>query len=368
MDKTYWETEEYNKWQNAGYPIVHSIRGLKLKGVDNIPEEIRNLTGLFDLSLKDSRLTSLPDSISRLIHLKGLVINNTGLDTLPDSIVRLTNLEKLDLDRNLLTTLPETIGNLTNLTYLYVSNNYLEVLPNSIGDLRKLRYLYLDNNELESLPNSIGNLTNLADLFFEFNRFYSLPNSIFKLTNLFRIHLKNNPYEFPIEIDKFKNFKNLNKSSSFNLNSEIEQANKKVILADPYRKQERAVSIALMRPLQKDQELAKAQGKSFETRSIPGTKDSNLPELPRDLIMQLTYGYQPAKSSDPPIYDDIIANSKDNNILEAEREAEAKERKRMESESSEAKGGKKKSRRRSKTRRSRTRRSRRSRTRRINKK
>ena len=339
MDKTMWENEDYSKWQKAGYPIVNSIRMLSLSNVSNIPEKISNLTGLFYLTLSRSlSLTSLPDSIGNLNYLKSLVINNTGLTTLPYSIGNLTNLELLDLKKNKLNSLPDSIGNLTNLTQLELNHNNLEVLPDSIGNLIKLRSLELYDNELESLPDSIENLTNLTYLTFEFNRFTSLPNSIFKLTNLSSIYLKNNPYEFPIEIDKFKKFKNLNRVnilSKFNLGSEIKAANNNVILADPARKQDRAVNIAKMRPLQADQELAKAEGRSFETRSIPDTKYSYLPELPRDIISQFAYAYKPTKISNPIKYNHIIENSTINNDLEKGNMLEESS-----SSSSDAKGGK----------------------------
>ena len=363
MDKTMWENEDYSKWQKAGYPIVNSIRMLSLSNVSNIPEKISNLTGLFYLTvLRSLSLTSLPDSIGNLKYLKSLVINNTGLTTLPYSIGNLTDLEQLDLNKNKLNSLPDSIGNLTNLTELNLDNNKLEVLPNSIGNLRRLRYLYLYDNKLESLPDSIENLTNLTDLGFEFNRFTSLPNSIFKLTNLFRIQLKNNPYEFPIEIDKFKKFKNLNRSSTFNISSEIKEANNNVILADPARKQDRAVTIAKMRPLQADQELAKAEGRPFETRSVPDTKYSYLPELPRDMISQFAYAYKPTKISNPIKYNDVIENSTINNNSEKENMLEESS---SSSSSSDAKGGKRSRRSRKTVRR---RKSKKSKTRRRNKK
>jgi hypothetical protein len=105
---------------------------------------------------------------------------------------------------------------------------------------------------------------------------------------LYRIAIKHNPYDFPIDIDKFKNFNNF-----IDIKSEIELANKEVLLKDPDRQQEKAVDIALIRPLQADQEEAKATGQDFETRSIPGTRYSNLPAaIPRNLISKITNGYR----------------------------------------------------------------------------
>jgi hypothetical protein len=180
------------------------------------------------------------------------------------------------------------------------------------------------------------------------------------------IYLKNNPYEFPIEIDKFKKFKNLNRVnilSKFNLGSEIKEANNNVILADPARKQDRAVTIAKMRPLQADQELAKAEGRPFETRSIPDTKYSYLPELPRDIITQFAYNYNPTKSSNPIKYNDVIENSTINNNSEKENMLEES----SSSSSSDAKGGKR-SRRRTRRKTVRRRKSKKSKTRRRSKK
>ena len=85
-----------------------------------------------------------------------------GLEVLPSEIGNLTGLTELDLGMNNLTVLPPEIGNLTNLTKLKVDRNHLKNLPPEIGNLRNLSELHAGDNDIAQLPREIGNMVNLA--------------------------------------------------------------------------------------------------------------------------------------------------------------------------------------------------------------
>jgi Leucine-rich repeat (LRR) protein len=134
--------------------------------------------------LKSKGLYEIPDYIKDFTGLKQLYLYGNKIKTLPDFICNLKDLELLDLTGNQLTELPETIGNLINLKKLNLSFNKLEKIPDSIGKLKNLQVLNLIHNELASLPNSIGELTNLRELYLMANKINGLPDSIIKLKNL----------------------------------------------------------------------------------------------------------------------------------------------------------------------------------------
>jgi hypothetical protein len=430
MEETYWRNQEYNLWIGAGCPQNRIVTGLGLENIDNIPEEINHLTNLQKfrlkntidedsedsevpfskgplndlpnslfqlknltlLEIKDTQLNSLSDSIGDLTSLRSLVLFSNMLTSLPDSIGNLTNLTRLNLGENMLNSLPDSIGELTNLRWLELGDNMLNSLPDSIGNLTNLMnlsagdnninrlpdsigrltnlgILYLSANNLEYLPDSIGNLTNLIELYLTNNNLSKLPDSIRNLTNLQGLHIVHNDFKYPINISQLPNLTN-------SIRKNIDIQNNYIRDTQKFLQTRIAVALAKARPLQAYQEALRAQGLPYDTRSIPENPDTYLDDGIRSHIMG--YGYSNhSKSSNPPIYDDILAQSLINIDLEkakeekakekkeAERKAEAIEREFMESESSGVKGGK---RRRRKTVRKTVKRKRRSTRKRRNKK
>ena len=87
------------------------------------------------------------------------------IDQLPDNIGQLSELTTLFIEKHDLTELPENFTLLSSLVYLYISNNYITSLPEDFGNLTSLATLDLGYNYLESIPESIGDLENLIYLF-----------------------------------------------------------------------------------------------------------------------------------------------------------------------------------------------------------
>jgi Leucine-rich repeat (LRR) protein len=184
--------------------------------IEEIPEEIKFLPELKEISIFENKLTYLPESIGDLNNLRVLDITNNELTNLPKSIIfleeirkikiiynklnslpefkenHLKNLNILNLSNNELTSIPESIENLTNLKKLNLNNNKLTSIPESIENLKNLKKLNLNNNRLNSLPMSIGNLLNLKNLEVNDNRLNSLPMSIGNLLKLQYLKVNNN--------------------------------------------------------------------------------------------------------------------------------------------------------------------------------
>jgi len=104
------------------------------------------------------QINQLPDNIGQLSELTSLYLEKHDLTELPESFTSLSSLANLYISNNWLTTLPENFGNLTNLIILDLGYNQLGSIPESIGGLGSLEYLFLFNNQLVSLPETICNL------------------------------------------------------------------------------------------------------------------------------------------------------------------------------------------------------------------
>jgi len=127
-----------------------------------LPNNIKNLTALEVLSLRQSQVKFLPDSIIELIKLKELNLIGNPIKELPENIGKLNELKTLVVGFSKIEHLPETIGNLTKLTVLDVSKNPISTVPESIGELSELTFLILDKSKIQTLPQSLLKLKKLS--------------------------------------------------------------------------------------------------------------------------------------------------------------------------------------------------------------
>jgi len=104
------------------------------------------------------QINQLPDNIGQLSELTTLYLEKHDLTELPESFASLSSLSNFYISNNWLTSLPENFGNLTSLVILDFGYNQLASIPESIGGLINLEYLFLFNNQLTSLPETICNL------------------------------------------------------------------------------------------------------------------------------------------------------------------------------------------------------------------
>ncbi len=81
-------------------------------GLADLPEGLRELTGLRELDLSGNILTRLPVWIGRLTALETLVLRGNRLSALPESLTALTHLKRIDLADNHLAEIPRWLGRL----------------------------------------------------------------------------------------------------------------------------------------------------------------------------------------------------------------------------------------------------------------
>jgi len=195
-------------------------------GLLALPEALRDLTSMWELTVVSKVLQTLPEWLGELHGLEVLHVGGTtksrgwdvacplnalpvslgaltalkmldlslccALTALPSSLVALTGLTTLDLRGcEALTALPEWLGALTGLETLILSNCYaLMALPASLGALTGLETLNLRNcYALMALPESMGALTSLTTLDLNCCKATALPVSFGAMTGLTTLDL-----------------------------------------------------------------------------------------------------------------------------------------------------------------------------------
>jgi len=124
--------------------------------LNNIPEEIFELTDLESLSINNNNLVEISNNISNLKRLKKLEISGNDIARLSDSIYDLGELESLDASYNHLKEISKKISGLHKLKNLNISWNEIKNLPVELLQLEQLDSLELRENPLVSPPPEIA--------------------------------------------------------------------------------------------------------------------------------------------------------------------------------------------------------------------
>ena len=187
------------------------------------------------------KINQLPENIGQLSELTTLYLEKHDLTELPESFTSLSSLANLYISNNWLITLPENFGSLISLITLDLGYNQLESIPESIGGLEKLEYLFLFNNQLASLPETICNLNLDWDGISPANYPYFasggnylcdpelIPDCVENSTN-FEISMEQNYYSFLLEEpqnceDECPNLGDLNGDGEYNVLDIVNLAN-----------------------------------------------------------------------------------------------------------------------------------------------
>ncbi len=152
----------------AEEPEADVLRGNLPRTVlnDELTRLARRPDDVFELDLKGKDLPVVPEAIRGFTNLRRLGLShNYNVDSVPDWIAELTGLTELDLSSTTMTTVPAALARLSELTTLKVSNSEGELLrlPDHLGRLTNLRVLHLEG-AAAPVPNQVADLVRLEEL------------------------------------------------------------------------------------------------------------------------------------------------------------------------------------------------------------
>ncbi|PIQ21288.1 MAG: hypothetical protein COW65_09965 [Cytophagales bacterium CG18_big_fil_WC_8_21_14_2_50_42_9] len=160
---------------------ILNLNGNKIK---SLPSEIGFLTKLRYLDLDNNKLIELPEETSNLLELHHISLQNNRIKKFPDCLTKIKNLNCIHLLNNLIENIPVEIENLSKLQNLALKNNNVKTLPIPFPYLKKIKILDLSSNNISQLPNDIGKLSTLVNFDISSNNINALPTSITKLKKL----------------------------------------------------------------------------------------------------------------------------------------------------------------------------------------
>ena len=164
---------------------LKNLKHLRLRGFEELPEEIAQLDSLETLVYMKCSFTEFPKVLCKLKNLKSLNIFSKSLERFPDELGNLSSLTSFDMRGTQVQNLPDSIGNLSKLTNIQLcANEKLKALPESIGNLTNLEKLDIRGSDLKTLPSSMDNLHQLKSLVLYQNGLQILPESITNLRAL----------------------------------------------------------------------------------------------------------------------------------------------------------------------------------------
>jgi Leucine-rich repeat (LRR) protein len=183
-----------------GIGRLSALRSLKLEGVTELPETVRDLKALESLTVRAFAVTWLPEGIDNLTRLRSLDLGMTGLTSLPGPVCRLSGLVHLDISDTFIDELPHDITNLARLQTLNFSKPYehhdaakyatrVKQIPQSWTELRELRTLDLAHQAIMDVSNNVREWTRLEELDLSYNRMDELPEELLGIPGLKRVHL-----------------------------------------------------------------------------------------------------------------------------------------------------------------------------------
>lgn len=116
------------------------------------------------LRIVDCPLGRVPEPIRRLRHLTELSLSGVLPDELPDWLFEVPALAVLDLSHNRLSRLPAALGQAERLSRLTLSSNPLREIPDKVWELERLTFLDLWGCPIQRIPAEILRLPALTRL------------------------------------------------------------------------------------------------------------------------------------------------------------------------------------------------------------
>lgn len=184
----------YTQRDTIGRETMISTLRLDLKGAENFPEWVFELSQLQELHLFNARFGHVHFSDWPWAELDKLKLVNCGLEQITLSHFLPLSLSQLDLSENPGLAWPvQLLEKATRLQQLNFSSNQLaQIKLAGLKDLTALRSLWLSHNELPRIPAEVFNLPQLRVLEIENNKISKLPAAIERIPQLDQLNAGQN--------------------------------------------------------------------------------------------------------------------------------------------------------------------------------
>jgi Leucine-rich repeat (LRR) protein len=169
------------------------IQAMKLNDTEVIYHEGEVAHIVLSHEIKDRELV-IPITIICLKNLSRMVLRNVRLQHLPEDIGDLSHLYELDVSGNNLSDLPNSLAKLNNLKTLNLGQNKFKNFPLILLKMKNLQELKLHHNFLTQIPVDIEKMKTLIILDLSFNKFFGFPAQLLvKIKNLRELYWAGNP-------------------------------------------------------------------------------------------------------------------------------------------------------------------------------
>lgn len=168
------------------------------------PPNLKPFFNLHYLELQHTAIDSIPAGIAYLNKLQSFKFGNTD-DTLklPETLKYLKSLKDLSIENCVMDSFPRQIFKIPSLYYLNLSNTNTYYLTKHFERLQQLEVLIVENNQLRSIPFDIYKAVKLRVISFRGNKLDKLPDSISQLENLVLLDIRGNNFSAD-EVEKLR--------------------------------------------------------------------------------------------------------------------------------------------------------------------
>jgi internalin A len=185
-----------------------------LEALTEFPHEIRRLSGLERLTLRDLDLRTVPDWIRELPNLGYLDLRFNPIERVPDVpglMLEWSSYSRLQNEltpRNIIGIhlcteaegIPSALRHLTSLRDLWVTGD-LQMLPKWLPEFRHLTVLAFSNHQFSEIPEELFRIPSLERLYLSCagipGQLKEIPRSILEAANLRELHLAGHDIQTP---------------------------------------------------------------------------------------------------------------------------------------------------------------------------
>jgi len=186
--------------------LKDSVNKSEMITAKSMKEALQDPERVYELSLRNKRMTYLSPDIGRLKNLRVLDISGSFIKKIPPEIKACINLKVIKANASHLARIPKSIGNLKRIRIINLGYSKIKEVPEEIGNLSSLWSLSLGSKQLTNLPKSISNLKNVTFFSVAHSNIEEFPEGILGMESVTNLWVHDNPFKsIPLEITRMSN-------------------------------------------------------------------------------------------------------------------------------------------------------------------